>query len=201
MSWATSEAVAVLTFLLPGFVGSAVFYSLTAHPTPNDFGRVIQALVFTALGQSSAWVIYFAWGSIWPTFEWILGLEILVSVLGAVVIAVIVAYFSNHDIAHRFLRRVGVTTETSFPSEMYSAFAQNPNCYVVLHFKDQRRLYGWPDEWPSRSGEGHFLISDCEWVVGDHRILVSGVSVMLVSADQVELVEFLEYEIIRATSE
>ena len=29
MSWASSEIVAVLTFLLPGLVAAAVFYSLT----------------------------------------------------------------------------------------------------------------------------------------------------------------------------
>ena len=35
MSWASSEVVSVLTFLLPGFVAAAVFYSLTSHPKPR----------------------------------------------------------------------------------------------------------------------------------------------------------------------
>ena len=43
MSWATSEVVAVLTFLLPGFVGAAVFYALTSRPTPSELDRVVQA--------------------------------------------------------------------------------------------------------------------------------------------------------------
>ena len=51
MSWATSEAVAVLTFLLPGFVGAAVFYALTSHPRPGEFGA----------GGAGAGVHY-AWG-------------------------------------------------------------------------------------------------------------------------------------------
>ena len=54
MNWAASEAVAVLTFLLPGFVSAAVFYSLTSHPKPNEFGRVIQALIFTIIVQAVA---------------------------------------------------------------------------------------------------------------------------------------------------
>ena len=45
MSWASSEIVAVLTFLLPGFVATAVFFSLTSHPRPNEFGQVAQARI------------------------------------------------------------------------------------------------------------------------------------------------------------
>ena len=51
MSWATSKVVAILTFLLPGLVASAIFYLLTAHPKPNEFGQVVQALIFTTVVQ------------------------------------------------------------------------------------------------------------------------------------------------------
>ena len=59
MSWASSEIVSVLVFLLPGFVAAAVFYSLTSNPKPNEFGQVVQALVFTMVGQSIAWTILY----------------------------------------------------------------------------------------------------------------------------------------------
>ena len=52
MNWASSEVVGVLTFLLPGFVAAAIFYSLTSHPRPGAFDRVIQALIFTVIGQA-----------------------------------------------------------------------------------------------------------------------------------------------------
>ena len=52
MVWASSEIVPILTFLLPGFVAGAVFLSLTSRPNPNAFGLVVQALIFTILGQS-----------------------------------------------------------------------------------------------------------------------------------------------------
>ena len=51
MSWANSEIVSVFIFLLPGFVAATVFYSFTAYPKPNEFGQVVQALVFTMVGQ------------------------------------------------------------------------------------------------------------------------------------------------------
>ena len=58
-------------------------------------------------------------------------------------------------------------------------------------FKGERRLYGWPTEWPSRPDEGHFLIEEVEWLDGDKRIPAKGVAGMVVPASEVEMVEFL----------
>ena len=43
MKWASGEVVGILTFLLPGFVAAAIFYSLTSYPkSPSgDFERRI----------------------------------------------------------------------------------------------------------------------------------------------------------------
>ena len=51
MNWASSEIVGVLSFLLPGFVAAAIFYSLTSYPKPSPFDRVVQALIFTVIGE------------------------------------------------------------------------------------------------------------------------------------------------------
>lgn len=41
MDWASSDVIGVLKFLLPGFIAAAVFYSLTSHPKPDAFNRII----------------------------------------------------------------------------------------------------------------------------------------------------------------
>ena len=191
MSWATSEAVAVLVFLLPGFVAAAVFYALTSHPRPGEFARVVQALVFTTVGQAATGAIRWLTGLLWPGWERPAGLELAVSVTSAVVIAGLTAAAANHDVAHRLLRRMGVTRETSYPSEWYSAFAEHPDCYVVLYLKSDRRLYGWPVEWPGRADEGHFRISEAEWLDGGQQDNMTGNAVMLVAASDVAMVQFL----------
>ena len=186
MSWASSETVTVLTFLLPGFVAAAIFYSLTSHPKPSDLERVIQALIFTVIGQAIVTAIFLS--GISPLIkEW----ELVVAVLIAVLLALIAAYVSNNDTMHGILRRFGVTKETSYPSEWYSAFSRHTNCYVVLHLKGERRLYGWPQEWPSHSDQGHFRIAEGEWLIDDERRPATGVSAILIPASEVEMVEFL----------
>ena len=120
--------------------------------------------------------------------------EVVVALLIAVVFALIWSCFTNYDTLHWFLRLIKVTKETSYPSEWYPAFARNPNCYVVLHLKGERRLYGWPDEWPSRPGQGHFRILEPEWLTEEENRPSTGVEEILISVDQVEMVEFLEME-------
>ena len=191
MSWATSEVVAVLTFLLPGFVGAAVFYALTSHPKPGEFDRVVQALVFTTVGQAMAWLVRLLVG-VWTEYEWPAGLELTAAALSAVAMALLAVYCANHDIVHGALRRIGVTGETSYPSELYSAFAEHPDCYVVLHLRGARRLYGWVEEWPSRPPNGYFRISEAIWLDGEQPTPLTGVVAVLVRAIDVERIEFLE---------
>ncbi len=201
MNWASSEIVTVLTFLLPGFVASAIFHSLTAHPKPNEFDRIVQALIFTTVVQAIVKGIPLVQGLSGADPIWMEDSEIVAAVLIAVVVALIAVYVSNHDTLHGFFRWIRLTKENSFPSEWYSTFARNPDCYVVLHLKGERRLYGWPEEWPSRPDQGHFRIAEAEWLTEEGPKQATGVSVILVPGDEVEMVEFLELKSSEITEE
>ena len=195
MNWASSEVVGILVFLLPGFVTASIFYWLTSHPKPGVFDRVIQALIFTVIGRVITDVSKELLVNICKMEENSLLIKneaYVLSVLVAVLLALPFAYFSNNDIVHGVLRYFRITKETAYPSEWYSAFSRHPDCYVVLHLKGQRRLYGWPEEWPSRPDEGHFRIAESEWLVEDERRPAEGVSAILIPAGEVEMVEFLD---------
>lgn len=182
MGLASGEAMSLLMFLLPGFVAAAVFYWLTSHPKPGAFERIIQALIFTMFVQVVVKTV-----SPWKETR-----ELILSVLAAIVFGLLAVYALNKDFPHRCLRRLGITRENSYPSEWYSAFDRHANCYLVLHLKDERRLYGWPTEWPSRPDEGHFLIEEVEWLNDDgERRPAESVAGMVVPASEVEMVEFL----------
>ena len=126
---------------MPGFVAAAIFHSLTSHPKPAAFDRIVQALIFTIVGNAIATVIL-SYSLRTENSGWINNWEPIVSILVAVVLALIASHASNRDSVHRILRRFGFTRETSHPSEWYSAFSRHDDCYVVLHLKGQRRLYG-----------------------------------------------------------
>ncbi len=210
MNWASSEVVAVLAFLLPGFVAAAVFYSLTCWPRPGTFERIVSALIFTALGYAitefGLWAVaeIYGTGSTAKTDETVKAIgewRPLLFILVAVALGVVFACLSNADILHRPLRWARITRETSHPSEWYSAFARlGDRSFVVLHLRSGRRLYGYAAEWPSNPGEGHFRIARPEWLDDENeqppeadgeRPPANGVAAILIPAAEVSMVEFV----------
>ena len=200
MPWASSEVINVLAFLLPGFVAAAIYYSLTSHPKPGAFERLIQALIFTAVIQAVVALLPDSlpspridigadapWDPAWP---------VAIAVAVAFVFVVIV----NNDLVHGLLRKpsVGklrVTKQTSHPTEWYSAFARYDQHYVVLHLKRKRRLYGWPTEWTDDPAQGHLRITEGEWLTDDGSEPLDNVDGVLIPVGDVEMVEFIHAEI------
>jgi hypothetical protein len=191
----TNDIITLLQYLLPGFVAAWMFYSLTSYPKPSQFERVVQALIFTIFIQ--AIVVLIEYGIVWMCAEYQLdgipqNLGVVGSVLTAIVLGVMFASFANNDHLHKILRKLGITRETSYPSEWFGAFL-NDITFVVLHLDDERRLYGWPLEWPSQPTTGHFVIAEPSWLNDDGtETEVTGVSKMVIRANDVKWVEFLE---------
>ena len=100
-------------------------------------------------------------------------------------------YFSNNDKLHKKLRDWNVTRETSYPSEWFGTLLKNVT-YVVLHLEDERRLYGWPIEWPSEPEKGHFVLEQAGWLEGEKEIPLTRVKSIMVNAKDVKWVEFME---------
>ena len=190
MEWASKESLSLLYFLLPGFLAAWVFYGLTAHPKKEPFERVVQALIFTLIVQAAnvgarkVWWHFHRAGSFWTDDK------ALVSSVGvAALVGLLFAIVANWDFSHRVLRKLRVTKRTSYPSEWYSAFHRH-RCYVTLHLTGERRLYGWPEEWPDQCDRGHFLIEQPQWVLDSgEKVPLRQLKRMMVPASDVGMVE------------
>jgi len=156
-----TDLVSTLQYLLPGFVAAWIFYNLTSFPLPSQFERVVQALIFTLFIQVTiiileVWLKYV--GNYWAIAKWDESSRVIWAVAVAVLFGLIFSYFANNDKLHNRFRAMGITRESSFPSEWFRAFSENVT-FVVLHLHDERRLYGWPIEWPSEPTKGYFLLT------------------------------------------
>lgn len=214
MELVSKELVGIISYLLPGFLAAWIFHGLTAHPKAQPFERVVQALIFTAILQGVVsivrWFFVLA-GHVVVVGDWTENVNLVWSLLWAVVLGVAAAGIANNDVIHNWLRfrdwRLRKTTlpggdrkwawthRTSHPSEWFSAFSHHNRRYVILHLKDGRRLFGWPDEWPDACDRGHFVVSECEWLLPTgERAPVHQVESMLIPSTSVEFVEFLKYD-------
>jgi len=188
-----TETVALLAYLLPGFLAAMVFYGFTSHPKPGQFERVIQALVLTFLVQAGLplvrWPLELV-GSYWPLREWDASSDALVSAGLAILLGGVLAHFANTDKAYAWLRRRGLTSRTSHPSEWYCVLSQKV-MFVILHLDDGRRLYGWPKEWPIEPDKGQFYIMLPCWIKEDEtQVDLPELDGILIHAKNVRWVEF-----------
>jgi hypothetical protein len=194
------DFVTLLQYLLPGFVAAWIFYSFTSFPKPSQFERVVQALIFTVFVQALVYVIKRALSfgdKKWAFFAWGADSNLVWSIICAIVLGIMFSYFANNDNIHKLLRKIGITRETSYPSEWFGVFLKNVT-YVVLHLDGERRLYGWPIEWPSEPEKGHFVLVQASWLDGGQdgeeqkQIPLTGVESIMVNAQEVKMVEFME---------
>lgn len=195
MDGSLSDTIKIMQYLLPGFVAAWVFYSLTSFAKPSQFERVIQALIFTLFVQASVLIVGYGAVTLAEYFHielWNDDVKFVFSVGVALGIGVLFAYFANNDQLHKYFREKKITRETSYPSEWFGAFLKEVT-FVVLHMHDERRLYGWPIEWPSEPSKGHFVLVDPAWV-GDDGVenRIQGVKNILVDVKDVKWVEFME---------
>ena len=177
-----TEVIAVLRYLLPGFVAASLYYAFTSHTKPSPFERVVQALVFTVVVEAAVGVGG-AFGL--PHAD-----SVAVAVAMAATMGIVVAAAVNHDLVHRAFRWLRLTRETSHPTDWYSAFAGQSDRYLVLHLVGERRLYGWAPAWPSSPDQGHFKVLQGEWLIGDQRQPAG--QAIIVRVQDVEMVEFVE---------
>jgi small-conductance mechanosensitive channel len=195
MEFPSKVLIDVLSYLLPGFITAAIVYNLTPAPRPAPFERVVQALIFTIIVQVFLLTVratfLLAGRHVRPLGTWTDHTGLVWSVLLASALGLVVAFLANTDRLHFLLRRLKITRQTSYSSEWYGAFCQNAE-FVVLHLAGQRRLYGWPKEWPSTPDTGHFVMVMAEWLDSDKRIPLSGVDKVVIRVTDVEMVEMMK---------
>ena len=191
----TKEAIGLIAYLLPGFVAAWIFYALTSHPKPSQFERTVQAIIFTFAIQVTLpavrWILFLVGGFV-ALGKWDEEARQAVSLVLALFLGFVLAYYTNSDKLHRFLRKLKITNRTSHPSEWYCVFSEKVTL-VILHLIDGRRLYGWPKEWPIEPGKGQFYMMIPSWIdENDNLIDLPQLDGILISAKEVKWVEFLQ---------
>jgi hypothetical protein len=191
----TKESIALFGYLLPGLLAAWVLYGLTSDPKPSQVERIIQALIFTfivhVLLVPLQWSLQFLGALVGTLRPWDETSRDLARLILALSLGLVLAIYTNTDTIHTWLRTKGLTTRTAYPSEWFSVLARTVT-FVVLHMHDERRLYGWPKEWPNEPDKGHFFILFPSWIQEDgSQLELEGVHGLLVASKDVKWVEFV----------
>lgn len=191
----SKDFIALLSYLMPGFLVAWLFYSFTAHKKPAQLERVIQALIFTLVVDGLVVFekhIAFWLGNFINLGLWTKDSELIASIGTAIVFGLVAACISNTDVLHRWLRTHNISRQSSHPSEWCTTFEKNKELYIVLELKDGKRLYGWPYIWPSSFENGHIYITEASWVHGDKTVDLPGTDGILIQVTDVQHIEFIK---------
>jgi Family of unknown function (DUF6338) len=213
MKGISTEIIAAIYQLLPGFIVAWIVYGLTAHLKPSTFERIIQALIFTVFVRAILLffrsIMMFLGNNLYSLGAWSDDVEFIWSFLIAITIGLLITWCVNNDFPLLLFRKDGeekchhklkwlqsilskikLTDKTLHPTEWFSAFNSEPR-YIVLHLTGERRLYGWPKQYPDDPKNGHFLIQDAEWLLDDGSSApLYSVKQLLIPASDVEQIEF-----------
>ncbi len=191
----SEKLISLLVFLLPGFLAMQVFFGMTSFQKSSPFERVVQALVATYAVKVFVTLIaaFFDFLSDFIYFGvWDYKSDLVASFFIAIVLGWVAALSLNTGFIPELIRRFGKTTrDGGAPSEWVRVFDDNKS-YITLHMKDGRRLTGWPTVWPSNPKGGHFFITHAAWVSKSKEIPLDHLDGLLISADDVEFIEFVK---------
>lgn len=156
----SKDLIALLQYLVPGFLVAWIYFGLTSHQKPIQFERIVQALIFALFVHLLVPIeraIALKAGRIWSVGNWTTEGELFASLVTAIFLGLAFCYLINLDLLHAFLRKFNLSTRSSHPSEWFTAF-DTKKVFIVVHLKDGRRIYGWPHIWPSDPGKGHLFL-------------------------------------------
>lgn len=191
----SKDLIALLQYLLPGFLVAWICYGLTSYQKPVQFERVVQALIYALFVHFLVDIV--EWASLFigkhKSFGvWTSESDIFSSLVIALMLGTGFSFLINSDKMHGFFRRCGLSTRSSHPSEWCTAFDTNKK-YIVVHLKDERRVYGWPHIWPSDPTKGHLFLVQATWIRSDDEEDDVNYSEMEILLDVVDIkwIEFI----------
>jgi hypothetical protein len=199
----TEEALSLLIFLLPGFLSMAILDMLTPGKRTDNLQKIINALIFSLIVYS----IYFLIFEDYPIIpiekdaqsnKDILidshRLNLLILVVISLGIALIMGYLIKKDLHMKFLRWLNVTDRTSRSNVWFDVFTDKKS-YVIVNFKDGRRLFGWPEYFSDDPNDQTIFLCHASWIDGDGQIVdLDNKGILVTPNEPIETIEFVYVE-------
>ena len=201
-------SLALLLYLLPGFLGGVIYEAVAEARQRTTFERLLIALVLTLLATLlSHWI--FA-TPLFPSIK-ISPKSSLDSVLAAFVgrnlavasaisalIGLAAAWIQNKGWLYDLLRSLGITSRTGGIDVWHEVFSRNRQIWVQVRFKDGRLLIGWPEHYSEDGDQKELFVADATWLIPqrsgrpDQLMDVAGPGVYVVDWKAIEAIEILD---------
>jgi hypothetical protein len=184
------ELLSVLVFLLPGILSETVLNILCVREKKSDLEKIMEALVLSV--PIYALYSFVTWGAPFPFDYKTLAFKpmpMLTLVVVAVAIPLAISRVQKSGKMMEWLAGHDFTSRTGRRSVWHDVFG-GKNSYIVVHFKDGRRLYGWPEFYSDDPEKRLCYVVQAEWLTeNEERVPVEGDGILLDVDKDVQYIE------------
>lgn len=194
----TLETVNILFFLIPGFLSSYIIDGIIVRGELSSVKRIVESLIFTFLIYiivsffvNIELFAYLASKDGNTSFKFSTNPKFLILLLLiSIILPIIIGSILFYDIHMKVLRWCKITNKTSRNTVWQDVFIEQKS-FVVVHFKDERRICGWPLYYSNVPKEGFIYICDPSWIDDNNQYLECGTHGILIKSEDVNFIEFL----------
>lgn len=192
------EFLNVLIFLFPGLISIIIFNSIVTVKERKIIRVIIDAFIFSF----TIYIFSYIFNSSSPIslHETTINNETISSISFnktslyliltlSVILPLILGILINNNLFSKLFRVLKISTKTSMISTWLDVFGDQ-RTYVIVNFKDGKRLYGWPMYYSSNYKEGHLYIQNPSWIENDKYIDLQIHGILILSED-IESIYFL----------
>jgi len=205
----TMQALAVLFFLLPGFLAAYILQTLVPRPKQTDLDKIIEALIFSfVIYLASALIIgtklpvswhvetdpsgnsTYAIGASWWKLLTLLALPI--------VLGFVVAFLMQRDYFLRAMRWAKLTNRTSRAST-WNDVLQDVDGVAQIELADGRSVMGWVLYYSDDADDPSIFLQRAAWVNAETNELepIPGPGIPLTKEAGIRSVMFLDTPTVR----
>ena len=196
----TYETLNLLLLLIPGLLSSRVLQLIDRKQKKDNFKVVVDVLIYSFLSYVSV-DFFYKWNPIFSIkkdsdglFTYQAGSDfklIILTLFVAIFLPLVVGAITHHDLHMRFLRFMKITNKTSRETAWDDVFTSTDR-FVTVHFKNGKRLTGWPMYYSNSPDEGFLYIFEPAWIDENNEYMETNVHGTLVNKEEIEFVEFLK---------
>lgn len=189
------DLIPVLVFLLPGFVSAGIVALLVIRKPSEPFSRVIEAFIFTminlALFTILKSVVTRIPGLRVNSQDFFTAGNLSIMTLCAVLVGLVWSFEANNQLIFRLLRFLKITSKTTKPSVWIDVLSET-KAYVVVHLKDERRIYGWPRRYSDDETERAIFLEQATWLTENGDALNDPpIGILLDKNSDIAFIEFV----------
>jgi hypothetical protein len=165
----------------------------------DNVEKIIEALIFSfsiyaMVNLFAAWkpVVYATKSGDLTTYTFSTDRKFLaILALFTVIVPVATGAILHHDLIMKLLRVLQITDKTARDSLWQDVFIEQKR-FLVVHMKDERRIYGWPMYYSNNPKEGFLYLYNPAWIDDDGNYIECGTHGVLIQMENIDFIEFIK---------